>query len=196
MERDTIFSHKPTLRGDGVVLRPFTAADIEAMGPILADPDVLRLTGSVHSTRELRAAAPVLDEATLEWYRTRAEQADRLDLAVVDAATGGCVGEIVLNDWEPANQSCGLRILLGPAGRDRGLGTAAVRLLVEYAFTQTDLFRIGLEVYSFNPRAVRVYEKAGFLVEGRRLAALVFDGVRVDAITMCALLPEWMDGPG
>jgi RimJ/RimL family protein N-acetyltransferase len=190
---ETIFTHKPTLRGDGFLLRPFTDADIDAMGPILADPDVLRLTGSVHSTGELASATPVLDEGTRKWYRTRAQQADRLDLAVVDTATGTCVGEIVLNDWEPANQACNLRILLGPAGRDRGLGTASVRLLLEYAFTQTDLFRIGLEVYSFNPRALRVYEKAGFVVEGRRMAAHVFDGVRIDAITMCALLRDWVD---
>ncbi|MGJ9403637.1 GNAT family N-acetyltransferase [Arthrobacter sp. KK5.5] len=191
--RQTIFTHKPTLLGQGFLLRPFTEADIGAMGPILADPEVLRLTGSVHSTAELEAATGVLDDETLDWYRTRADQPDRMDLAVVDAATGACLGEIVLNDWEPRNQACGLRILLGPGGRDRGLGTASVRLLLEYVFTQTDLFRIGLEVHAFNPRALRAYEKAGFVVEGRRLAAHVFDGVRSDVITMCVLLRDWMD---
>ncbi|MEE1621072.1 GNAT family protein [Zafaria sp. J156] len=184
------------LDGGPVLLRPFTDEDIEAMGPVLADPEVLRLTGSVHDSAAAAAASPRIDEATAACYRGRAAQPDRLDLAVVDAEGGGCVGEIVLNEWEPANQSCNLRMLIGPGGRDRGLGTAALRTLLGYAFTETELFRIGLEVYAFNPRAQRVYEKAGFEVEGLRRAALVYDGQRIDAVCMGLLLPDWMAGGG
>jgi len=64
------------------------------------------------------------------------------------------------------NRSCNFRIFLGRAGRDRGLGTEATRLIVGYGFEGLGLHRISLEVYSFNPRARRVYEKAGFQAEG------------------------------
>ncbi|GAA3695879.1 GNAT family protein [Arthrobacter ginkgonis] len=191
---EAAFAFKPTLRGERALLRPFEPADIEAMGPILADPEVLHLTGSVHTSADLVDRPTVLDAKTRLWYRTRAEQPDRMDLAVVDPASGECVGEIVLNDWEPGNQTCNLRILIGPRGRGRGLGTEAIRLLLDYAFAQTDLFRIELEVYTFNTRALRVYERVGFIPEGRRRAAHVFDGVRFDAITMSVLLPDWMEG--
>ena len=187
----TAFSVKPTLRGERVVLRPFTPTDIDAMGPVLADPDVNRLTGSVHSTSEATSRSPVHDDATRRWYETRAEQADRLDLAVVDRATDRCVGEVVLNAWEPENQACSFRILLGPRGRDRGLGSEATRLVLRHAFTATDLHRVELGVYAFNARARHVYERAGFVVEGTRRAALVFDGERIDEITMSVLRPEW-----
>jgi len=73
-----------------VVLRPLTAADVEATGPVPADPDVLALTGSVHTTEEAYELSPVLDQATWAWYTTRDEQNDRLDLAVVDADTDVC----------------------------------------------------------------------------------------------------------
>ena len=46
------FALKPTLTGELVELRPFTVADAEAMQRILADPEVLRLTGSTHSSAE------------------------------------------------------------------------------------------------------------------------------------------------
>jgi RimJ/RimL family protein N-acetyltransferase len=185
------FAVKPFLRGERAVLRPFTEADIAAMGPVLADPEVLRLTGSVHTTREATSRPPVLTERELEWYRTRKDQPDRLDLAIVDAATDECVGEAVLNDLSEVDQSCGFRILVGPRGRDRGLGSEATRLILEHAFRTTDLHRIELEVYAFNPRALRVYEKVGFAVEGRRRDALRFDDDRVDAIVMSVLRPEW-----
>ncbi len=188
---DAPFAVKPTLTGQRVVLRPFTESDIAAMGPILADPEVNRLTGSVHTTQDATSREPVLGERELEWYRTRADQPDRLDLAIVDLATGTCVGEVVLNAYEAENLACGFRILVGPAGRDRGLGSEATRLVVDHAFSTTDLHRIELEVYAFNPRALHVYAKAGFVVEGTRRDALRFDGAPVDAVGMAILRPEW-----
>lgn len=187
----TPFRDKPTLVGERVVLRPFTAADIEAMGPVLADPEVIRLTGSAHTSAEIAGASAELDELTLDWYRGLAARGDRLDLAVVDRATDRCVGEAVLNDLDADNDACNFRILIGPGGRDRGLGGEATRLIVDHAFRTTGLHRIELEVYAFNPRALRVYECAGFVTEGRRRDVHRFDGERVDAIVMSVLRSEW-----
>lgn len=181
---------KPTLVGDLVTLRPFVPGDAEAMQGCF-DEDALRLTGSAHSTAEAQAEAEVTepDERTRAWYATRNGQDDRLDLAIQDAS-GDCVGEVVLNEWEPGNRACNLRILLGPQGRDRGLGTEAVRLMLCHAFHVLGLHRVGLEYYAFNPRAARAYEKAGFVVEGRRREALLFDGEWVDALMMSVLADE------
>jgi RimJ/RimL family protein N-acetyltransferase len=188
-EDPRLFPTAPRLEGERVVLRPFTPADIDAMGPILADPDVIRLTASAHTSAavEEMAARPELDDRTRTWYATRAGQADRLDLALVDRATDACVGEAVLNEWSPEDRSANLRILIGPDGRDRGLGSEAVRLLVDHAFAATRLERISLEVLDSNPRARRVYEHAGFVEEGRLRAASRFDGEPVDVIVMALL---------
>lgn len=190
----TYFADKPTIDANLVQLRPFTSADIEDMGPILADPDVLCLTATVHTSAETADLPTTLDQPTRKWYQTRAEQGDRLDLAVVDRATGRCVGEVVLNELSEANASCSYRVLIGPAGQNRGLGTEATRLIIDHAFSTTPLHRIDLEVYSFNPRAQRVYERAGFVIEGRKREAFTFDGERIDAIVMAILRPEWAAG--
>ncbi|MGC4896417.1 GNAT family N-acetyltransferase [Micromonospora sp. DT31] len=178
------FSVKPTLTGERVVLRPFHDEDLPALATILADPEVARLTGSppgegFEPTR-LRA-----------WYGTRNSQPDRLDLAVVDRATGVCVGEVVLNEWDQVNASCNFRTLLGPDGRDRGLGTEAVRLVVGYGFERLGLHRVGLEVFAFNPRARRAYEKVGFVAEGTLRQVLRDGDDWVDATVMSILAQEW-----
>jgi RimJ/RimL family protein N-acetyltransferase len=179
---------KPNLLGSRVLLRAFEEHDLRAMGEALADPEVLILTGSVHTSEEAHGRSPAPDEALAYWYRTtRRTAADRLDLAIVDLATGGCVGEAVLNDYSPANASCNFRTLIGPRGRDRGLGSEATRLIVGYGLTALGLHRIELAVYAFNPRAQRVYEKAGFRAEGTARDALRFDGTWVDAIYMSIL---------
>lgn len=185
------FRDKPELDGELVRLRPFTDGDIASMGPILADPAVLRLTGSVNTSAAASNAPIELDESTLAWYRGLAVRTDRLDLAIIDRVSGCCVGEAVLNELDAANDSCNFRILVGPDGRDRGLGTEAVRLIIDHAFRTTGLWRISLEVYSFNPRARRVYERAGFEPEGVLRDALRFDEARVDAVVMSLLRPDW-----
>jgi RimJ/RimL family protein N-acetyltransferase len=187
MTPSRIFATKPTIVGKRATLRPFTQADVEAMGPILADPQMLRLTGSVHTTAEAEGRSSRLDDATRRWYESRAEQTDRLDLAIVDQATDGCVGEVVLNDWRKHDDACNFRILIGAAGRNRGIGSEATRMVLDYTFQATNLNRIELEVYAFNPRARHVYERNGFVYEGRRRAALKFDGDYVDAIVMSVL---------
>ncbi len=101
---------------------------------------------------------------------TRADQPDRLDLAVTDRDSGEWVGEVVIDDRDPDNRSCGFRIALGPNGGDRGLGTEATRLIVDDVFDRLDdppVNRLSLEVYDSNPRALAVYEQVGFRKEGR-----------------------------
>lgn len=184
------FADKPTLLGKRALLRPFVDDDVAAMAEAIADPEVGRLTGSVNSS----SVAPDegFDEERLRrWYGSRADQTDRLDLAIVDRETGECVGEVVLNEWEPENASCNFRILIGPRGRDRGLGTDATRLVLAHAFETIGLHRVSLEVYGFNPRARRAYEKVGFVHEGTRRDALCFDGEWVDSHLMSVLAPEW-----
>ncbi|MFG2308540.1 GNAT family N-acetyltransferase [Streptomyces sp. NPDC048566] len=177
------FSLKPVLTGEKALLRPFTEDDVPVMAEILRDPDVLRLTGSpdeVFGMDRLRA-----------WYGSRSAQQDRLDLGVVDRATGELVGEAVLFDWDPHNRNCVFRILIGPRGRDRGLGTEATRLILGHGFDHLGLHRVSLHVFAFNPRARRAYENAGFVAEGIERQTLLHDGEWIDAVRMSVLAPEW-----
>ena len=72
--------------------------------------------------------------------------------------------EVVLNGVDLVELTCNLRLLVGPQGRDRGLGTEAVGLATAYGIERLGLRRIAVEVVEFNPRARRVYEKVGYVV--------------------------------
>lgn len=181
----TDFAYKPTLTGDLVVLRPQDEDDYDALAAAMAEPEVTRFTDP-HDD-----GSPVDEQVYRDWLRTRKDQTDRLDLAIVARATGRVVGEAVLNKWSPEDSSCNFRIMIGAAGRGQGLGTEATRLTVGYGFEQLGLYRISLTVYAFNPRAQRVYEKAGFLEEGRLRQAVALAGARYDDILMSILAPEW-----
>jgi RimJ/RimL family protein N-acetyltransferase len=179
------FAEKPTLEGELVVLRPVRTADASGLAAVGAE--TLRLTGS-HGVASL--------DALEEWYGSRAEHDDRLDLSIVERATGEWAGEVVLNELSVENLSCGFRILLvGPDYYGRGLGTEATRLVLAHAFGTVGLHRIELEVYAFNPRARHVYEKVGFVHEGTKRHALRSAGAWADAHLMAMLADEWPARP-
>lgn len=169
---------KPTLVGDRVTLRRVTADDAPGLLDLVSDDEGNRLT----ATRDLELT---LEGAQL-WYGSRGDQDDRLDLAVVDTATGEYAGEVVLNELDRDNRSCNFRIGLRSAFRERGLGSEATRLIVDHAFA-IGLHRVELAVYAFNPRARRVYAKAGFVHEGTRRDALFWDDEWTDALVMSVL---------
>jgi RimJ/RimL family protein N-acetyltransferase len=75
----------------------------------------------------------------------------------------------------------------------RGLGTETAELMLAHAFDGLGLHRVGLSVFSFNPRAIRAYEKAGFRFEGRIRDAIRRDGRYWDEIQMGVLSDEWRE---
>jgi RimJ/RimL family protein N-acetyltransferase len=181
---------KPTIDGELVLLRPVHPDDVDPAD--VDDPEGDKLTGS-----HPRPGGELTIEQRRNWFATRADYDDRLDLAVVDKATGRCAGEVVLNDLHPDNRPCSFRIyLFGARSRNRGLGTEATRLILRYAFETVGLHRVDLEVYEFNPRARRVYEKVGFVFEGTKRDALLWDGAWVDAHIMSILAAEWAEHRG
>lgn len=173
---------KPTICGQKVILRPFRDADIETMLDCLRDPEVIRLTGSSNQ----------FDQQTIiQWYQTRNDQKDRLDLAIVDKIKDIVVGEVVINQYDEHHHSMNFRILIGSNGRNLGFGTEATKLICDYMFSNTDIKQLTLTVYAFNPRAKRVYEKIGFEVIGIDKDDLEVDGQYVDAINMRYSRDRW-----
>jgi RimJ/RimL family protein N-acetyltransferase len=116
------------------------------------------------------------------WFTIRAAEDDRL-LGDIDL-------EVV--SWAARDAFVGLGI--GP--RDfwgRGYGTEAMQLVLAYAFLELNLRRVTLDVFDYNPRAIRSYEKAGFRHEGRLRGALAREGKRRDLLFMSTLREEWME---
>jgi RimJ/RimL family protein N-acetyltransferase len=176
-----MFTEKPTLTGERVTLLPVGPEHVEGLYELVSDPEVGRLTGS---------HGEIDPEATRQWYATRGDQADRLDLAIM--AEGDYVGEVVLNELDRHNLSCNLRIaLIGDRVFGKGYGTEAIELVLDHAFATTPLHRISLAVFAFNERARHVYKKVGFVEEGVLRDALLWEGEWHDSVTMSVLRPEW-----
>lgn len=73
----------------------------------------------------------------------------------------------------------------------KGYGSDAMQLVLNYAFTELNLYRVTLNVFEYNPRAIHVYEKLGFVYEGRLRRCLNREGKRWDMLYMGITREEW-----
>jgi RimJ/RimL family protein N-acetyltransferase len=74
----------------------------------------------------------------------------------------------------------------------KGYGTEAMKLVLRFAFVELGLHRVSLDVFDYNPRGVKSYEKAGFRFEGRVREMLLRDGQRSDVLFMGVLREDWL----
>ena len=74
---------------------------------------------------------------------------------------------------------------------NQGIGTEALRLWVDYLFANSDVHRIGLTTWSFNPRMMHVAKKLGFLREGVQREVREWQGERLDRVQYGMLRREW-----
>jgi RimJ/RimL family protein N-acetyltransferase len=174
----------PTIEGRLVALRHHRPDDLTHVRRWYRDPDLARLTR--YSLR------PMSDEEIDRFFHGRLLSPESVAYAIELRETRRLIGLTTFSNLDPDNGSVTFHISIGEADAwGQGYGTEATRLMLQLAFERIGLHRVGLSVFSFNERAVRSYQKAGFRLEGRAREAIVRDGVRFDELTMGILAPEW-----
>ena len=169
------------------------AEDAETMAKALS-----RWSGNSEYLRMLTTnpAVPFSQKATKKWLDEFLgkieEQPDHFPFAIYTLEDNRLIGHIGLDgiQWNHGDAFVGI----GIGERDfwsKGYGTDAMRVLLRYAFMELNLHRVTLDVFEYNPRAIRAYEKAGFVIEGRSRQYLLREGKRWDMIFMGILREEW-----
>jgi RimJ/RimL family protein N-acetyltransferase len=97
---------------------------------------------------------------------------------------GAAVGSASLFNFDLFARHAEAGINLQADVRGRGIGTAAIGQLVEFGFVRRNLRRIHLQAIASNAAAIRAYEKAGFVVEGRQREHAWVRGAYEDIVLM------------
>lgn len=156
-------------------LRPYRASDVAALARIGNDREVSRnLTD--------RFPHPYTEQAARNWIAVcEADGEPTRNFAIeVDGLLAGGAG-IELREGERTG-AAEVGYWLGRRFWGRGIATAAVIALRDYAFETFELEKLEASVFGWNPSSVRVLEKAGFQQEGRLRRAVVKDGERTDLL--------------
>lgn len=167
-----------------VSLRARTDDDLDVLFSLAADLDTWE-------ERNPQAPAPL----TREQFDARLARATEAGAAeddvnfVVDV-DGTAVGSASLFDVDSFARHAEAGISVVREARGRGIGTAAIIQLVEFGFVRLNLRRIHLQAIASNTGALRAYEKAGFVVEGRQRQHAWVRGAYEDIVLMGVLRSE------
>jgi RimJ/RimL family protein N-acetyltransferase len=168
------------IEGERVVLRSRCAADVPYARAWYADPG---------TTRWLLLPYP----KTAEGYDVPAEPATFADvkLTIVDRESDKPIGYAGLVNGSPEHRRATAFLAVGDAAyRGKGYGADALRALCRFGFDTMNLAKVELEVVADNERAVRTYERLGFVREVHRRRALWTNGAWRDEYLMGVLPGE------
>ncbi len=165
-------------------LRPSTVDDLDLLFEIAADLDTWE-------ERNPQAPRPLTRDRFDARLVRRADDDDpRAAVSLVVDVDGTAVGSATLFDVDLLARHAEAGIALVLNARGRGIGTAAMIQLVEFGFVRHNLRRIHLQAIASNVAAIRAYEKAGFVIEGRQRQHAWVRGAYEDIVRMGILRSE------
>ena len=103
-----------------------------------------------------------LDEE-LEWVKSKLKE-NAIIFSMIEKETKEFIGNIEI--MEIKNNIGEMGIAITPKKQDKHFGQEAIKRLIEYAFNDLSLDGLELNVYNFNTRGIRCYEKVGFIKDG------------------------------
>lgn len=173
------------LRGNLVWL---TSLDRSA-APMIArweqDSEFLRLL-------DASPARPRSEDEIAHWIDSERRSSNNFLFGIRLLENDDLIGWVELDGVLWTHQTCSLAIAIGNRSFwGRGYGADAMTLALQFAFHELNLHRIHITVFSYNQRAIALYENLGFQREGVYREYLHRDGQRYDMLLYGLLRREW-----
>lgn len=169
--------------GKRIYFRALEREDAPTVAPWFNDPEV---------TRTLIGRRPLSVGGEADFIAKLNKDETGIVLGIVLRAADRLIGTVGLHLIDHVNHHAEFGIAIGDKrAQDKGFGTEATRLMVDYAFHTLNLNRVRLCVYENNPRGLHVYKKVGFRVEGVLRQETFREGRWWDVTVMGILRSEW-----
>ena len=167
-----------------ITIRRATPADAAGYARIMGDPAIY--PGLMQ--------LPFNNEHQWRERLTESTAAGKVDLILVAERDGAIVGNSGLHPLALPQQvrrrhAAMLGIAVAPEAQGQGVGTALMQAMCDYTDRWLGLLRLELTVYVDNARAITLYRKFGFEIEGRFRGYAMRDGQLVDAFPMARIHP-------
>ena len=170
------------LKTERIYLRPIEEGDTET---------VLRWRNSPDVKKYFIYREDITPEEHGRWLREKVQKGKVAQFIIYLCEGDIPVGSVYMQSIDHKHKNAEYGIFIGEeAARGHGCGTDAARLAIKYAFDVLGLHKLYLRVFSDNERAIRSYERAGFVTEGVMRDDVCIDGKFYDVTRMAILKGE------
>ena len=176
----------PLLRGQLTYLRPHERSEI---------PLFVRWFNDQETSHFLSMRSPMSQASEEQWFEHMLEAQGKTayNFTICLLEDDRPIGTIALMDVDHVDGNAAVGISIGEKELwGQGYGTDAMNALLDFGFGQIRMERIWLEVYDYNARGMRSYEKCGFVLEGTLRHAIFREGSFRDVHIMSILHHEWL----
>jgi len=174
------------LLGDGVQLRAIEREDVPLFVSWLNDAEVRRYLSIYY---------PISRAQEEKWFanlETHPIAEQPLMIETLVDGTWKPLGNISFLNVDQRCANAELGLFIGEKEFwNRGIGTKAIGLMLDYGFGMLNFHRIFLRVLEENKRGIHCYEKIGFQYEGSMREASFVDGRYGNVFLMSILCNEW-----
>ena len=168
-----------------IILRKMTLEDTDLYHGWRNDSEVMQTTASFLDIYSIKETKEFVENVMLG-------SQDSKSYMIVEKETKKAIGVIALVSINYKNRNAECIIDIGDKEKwGNGYGAEAIKLLLDVGFLEMNLHRIYLKVFSFNSRAIKLYEKLGFQLEGRSRESIYRNGQWHDCIQMSILKNEY-----
>ncbi|SPX55485.1 Spermidine N1-acetyltransferase [Klebsiella pneumoniae] len=101
---------------------------------------------------------------------------DQSERRFVIECNGDKAGLVELVEINHVHRRAEFQIIISPDFQGKGLATRAARLAMDYGFTVLNLYKLYLIVDKENEKAIHIYRKLGFMVEGELIHEFFING--------------------
>lgn len=123
-----------------------------------------------------------------QWIKTMVNTGKVVQMIICRCENDESVGSVYIRDIDTTHHKGEYGVFIGEASaRGCGIGTAAAKLMIHYAFEELQLHRLFLRVFADNAQAMGSYEKAGFEKEAYLKDDVCIDGVYRDIVLMAII---------
>ncbi|MDR0978949.1 MAG: GNAT family N-acetyltransferase [Lachnospiraceae bacterium] len=172
------------LVGEKVYLSPMNEEDSDKFVKWLNDFEVTDYTG--------RTDMIITLSEEKKWFENIGKE--NLQFAIVTLENDELIGTISLENINNIFRTAILGIFIGEDyARNKGYGTDAIKLMLDFGFNYINLHNIKLTVFEFNERAKACYKACGFVETGRRRKCMYVNGKYYDIILMDILQEEFTE---
>ena len=146
------------LDGDKIYLLPISKKDTE---------NVIRWRNEPFVQDKFIYREKFTKESHEKWLETMVDTGKVTQFIIYTKSEKKPIGSVYLRDINPQNKKAEFGIFIGELEYlGKGFGNEAAKLVLNYAFHILCLHKVMLRVFASNKRAIRSYEKAGFVQEG------------------------------
>ena len=165
---------------ENIKLRAIEQDDRELLKELINDPEVEKMV--------VGWSFPVSTEQQINWISNQANDKKNVRF-IIDINNVGAVGIVSLSGLDFKNSTAIINIKLKKEDklRKQGIGYRAINMLIDYAFNQLNMNCLIANILHYNTPSQRLFEKSGFVLDGKLRSRVYKNGSYQDLLTYSLL---------